>query len=279
MKRIIVAVILVGLAGQASATVGSIISSFKIGATTILAWPGGIYRDSSYVYCMAKYETIVYLAIYYPYGKWYRDRELLYPIGYDDVPLDMTGCHLGAGYFAFTVSGSGQPIYFATLSSGSIVQSFIPGGFSDIMWDGLYYHVGSGSGAYDRYTTAGTPAGQWTVAGWPAGMSGWGSTCSDYFNNAAGRYLFVGSTRDRLHYVFNMNDGSLLASWPVLHNYWRGQNYGDAYPTSYGGALWYHGYILTQTPHENWAYQLDVDRRNATNVVPASVGKIKAIYR
>ena len=281
MKRIIVAVILAALAGQASATIGSVISSFYLGQTTLLLWPSGIYRDSSYVYHLFSYADVLYLDIDYPNGERYRDLTLLYPLGFDDVPGAMTGCHLGAAYFAFAVYGYGDPIYFATLSSASIVGSFNPADNYDIMWDGRYYHVNTGNGVYDRYTTAGAPAGQWTVAGWPAGIWGNGSTFSKSFNYASGRYLFVAgrmSGRD-LHCTFNMDDGSLVASFsrPTSSRYCFGQNFGDAYPARYGGAIWYHGYFsLTE---EHWAYQIDVDARGATNVVPASVGKIKAIYR
>ncbi len=279
MRKIIAVVCMAALATCAYAEVGSVISSFYIGKTVEpTSYFAAIYRDPAYVYSFWNYIDTAYLRTYTPSGSQVNNVYL----ASSTYPGDMTGCHLGAPYFAFSGTESDK-IYFARTDNASVLQSFPakgPGGRDpyDIMWDGRYYHVHSATGVYNLYTPAGALAGQWTVAGWPAGMRAGGSAFSKSFNNAGGRYLFVVSSRDDLHYVFNMGSGSLLASWGMVTEYSRGQNYGDAYPASYGGALWYHGY-LTQPPHEHWAYQIDVNARGAASVVPASIGKIKAIYR
>jgi hypothetical protein len=282
MKKIIVALLLAALAGQASATLGSIISSFYIGKSnpeSIPSYYTCIYRDPTYVYGFFIYGGQIVITVRTPTGS----RVSAHPFYYEPYPYpgSMTGSHLGESYFAFS-DYECERIY-TTDKYGEIAGSFPaegPGGRDpfDIMWDGRYYHVHNAEGKYNLYTTAGALAGQWTVAGWPAGMRGGGSTFSKSFNNAGGRYLFVVGP-GRSDYAFNMNDGSLLASWslPPYPYTCYGQNFGDAYPASYGGALWYHAF--SNPTDEHWAYQIDVDARNATNVVPASIGKIKAIYR
>ena len=47
-------------------------------------------------------------------------------------------------------------------------------------------------------------------------------------------------------------------------------------PLNYGAALWLRGSLENSTV---WVYEVDVEARGATSVLPASVGKIKAIYR
>ena len=288
MKRIIVALILAALAGQASATIGSVISSFYIGITIIEpigSYYRGIYRDSSYVYSLRHIPTMGYLITFTPSGSVVKTEELIFLAPYDYLG-DATGCHLGTSYLAFSVTGGDELIYIATTNNASILQSFGaegPGGEDpyDIMWDGRYYHVHNNEGRYNLYTPAGSSAGQWTVAGWPAGMWATGSTFSKSFNNASGRYLLVAGGlggRD-LYCGFNMDDGSLVASFsrPPSHLPCYGQHYGDAYPARFGGAIWHHAF--SYVTNEHWAYQVDIDARGATNVLPASIGKIKAIYR
>lgn len=286
MRRIIIIVCAAALAACAYAKVGSVISSFYIGKTTEpTSHFQCIYRDPSYVYAMFEYCSEYYINVYKPSGGKVAWRKVLTSYPYLEYFGSTTGCHLGAPYLAFSATENYFPwrIYTVSTNNGSVVQSFLaegPGGSNpyDIMWDGLYYNVHSGKGVYNRYTRAGAQAGRWTVAGWPAGLSAGASTFSRCFNNASGRYLFMVSGRDDLHYVFNMNDGSLLASWGAVTEYCYGQSYGDAYPRSYGGALWYHGYIW-QENDAHWAYQIDVDARGAALVLPASLGKVKAIYR
>jgi hypothetical protein len=75
-----------------------------------------------------------------------------------------------------------------------------------------------------------------------------------------------------------MGTGSLVGSWPIpFSGFHLAGVCGDAYPSSYGASLW----EITQNDGNNsyWVYQTDIDARGATNVLPASLGKVKAIYR
>jgi hypothetical protein len=287
MKRIIVALLLAALAGQVWGTVGSVISTFYLFRTVEpTSYSSGIYRDSEYVYSFFQYVDILYVSVFTPYGS-HADTKGGWEMGLISYPADITRGHLGSSSAAFSIIEADE--IWITNDWYNIVQSFPAqrpggGGPGDIMWDGRYYHVHDGGGKYNLYTAAGALAGQWTVAGWPAGMWGGGSTFTKSFNNAGGRYLFVAGGlggRD-LYCAFNMDDGSLVASFsrPESSFTRRGQEYGDAYPARYGGAIWCHfSRFVSPSYHDHWAYQVDIDARGATNVVPASVGKIKAIYR
>lgn len=278
MRRAIIIVCAAAWAASAYAEVGSLISSFYIGKTKEpTSCFRGIYRDPSYVYAMFWYAREIWIFTYTPSGVEVRTKQV-YACYEEDYLGPATGTHLGAPYIAFSaaVLPPMWRIYIANVNTGSVAQSFPVGG-SDIMWDGQYYSVQVRNGVYKRYTPAGAEAGEWAVAGWPAGLSGYGSAFSRRFNYAAGRYLFVATFHAGSHFVFNMEDGSLLASWPKIPILGYGQSYGDAYPRSYGGALWSHGYVYEGDAH--WAYQIDINARCGGAVLPASLGKVKALYR
>ncbi|MGD8719576.1 MAG: hypothetical protein PVH29_12250 [Candidatus Zixiibacteriota bacterium] len=74
-----------------------------------------------------------------------------------------------------------------------------------------------------------------------------------------------------------MDTGSVVATWLKSFHNWGSAVCGDAAPSSYGASLW--GLSYDWDTDVFTVYQTDIDARGATNVVPASVGKIKAIYR
>ena len=283
MKRIIVAVVLVGLAGQVWGTVGSIISSVNLGYQRPFN-PHCIYRDANYIYTMGAVESAMCILQYSTAGSlvksiWLVDRYFM---------RDLDGCHLGSQYFCGTSWGFPPYwLYFFRTADGSVVGSFTvspPGsGYStSVAWDGEHYYVGMerNYGEFARYTATGASAGTWTPAGWPSTTYYLaGIAFSRYACNTEGRYLAAGLAymgTDNRHYLINMDTGSLITSWSLPLSVGAGVVCGHStQPSVYGLAYW----VQLEDYLYDWAYEVDIDARGATNVLPASVGKIKAIYR
>lgn len=276
MRRIIIIVCAAALGTCAYARVGSVISSFHIGNPGSISVYGSLYRDPSHVYAVWDYGGQNYLRRYTATGSFVNQ---VY-IGYRDEGIgDADHCHLGRPYFAFV------DLFDLTVinaNDGSIAASFAikgPGTWRpyNVMWDGKYYYVNQfmDYGVFNRYTSAGSLAGKWAAAGWPSGMRSSGVAFAHRFDNVAGRYLLAAAAGRSC--AINMVNGSLIATWPLPLDSCYGAVYGDAAPSSYGAAMWVHSYIYP--PGRNWAYQIDVGARAAASVLPASLGKVKAIYR
>jgi hypothetical protein len=288
MKRIIVGLVLAATVGQASAAVGSIINSFPIAYFTPGAnEPYGIARDPSYIYVgFWSRSAPDYLRSYTAAGA---------PVG--SVTLSgieecrfMGPCHLGAGYlFVLDDRNTGDVLAFIRKDTGSLISSFpVLGGGAGVLsptvaWDGMYYYAaGSFSqGEFNLYDTAGSLVRTWKAAGWPSHITGIGTLAFAHCaGGASGRYLvacpYWGYERSC---IVDINTGSLVATWRLPYTYGDvavGLAYGDASPPSYGATCWVNWSVMGIGW---WALQIDVDARGATTVLPASVGKIKAIYR
>ena len=93
-------------------------------------------------------------------------------------------------------------------------------------------------------------------------------------NYGAGPYFVAGSGfRDR-YCMTTFPGGSLVATWTLPSPYITHMSYGDSSnPGVYGAAIW----ATTWSPYD--VVEIDIDARNASSVVPASIGKVKAIYR
>jgi hypothetical protein len=270
------------LATCAYAEIGSVISSFYMGYSTYRVWYFGIYRDASYVYALYDQYDNNYIVKYTPTGSvvnW----PMIHHSGFSYYG-EADRCHLGAGYLAYI---GDLTLWCADYNFCQHVASFpvvAPTGVPrNLTWDGQYYYVNTWSdgGVFNRYTPAGALVGTWAAAGWPSGVSAGGVSFSKTFNNASGRYL-VAVAGDNRMYTFNMADGgSLVGSWliPAPTYGYRGAVCGDAYPASRGAALWVHYCFGTGDRPTSWAYQIDINAPGATSVLPASIGKIKAIYR
>jgi hypothetical protein len=283
MRKIITVVCAAALATCAYAEVGSVISSFYIGYSTYRVWHFGIYRDASYVYSLYDQYDNTYIYRFTPSGS-IKGLSVVYYKGFLEYG-EADHCHLGAGYLAYL---GYTTLWFADLNlphhhvASFPVRSPSTWKVNNLVWDGRYYYVNywSDYGVFNRYTPAGALVGTWAVAGWPPGVSAGGVAFSRTFNNASGRYLLAVSSGDRL-YAYNMDGGSLLGSWriPPATRGHRGGVCGDAYPSSYGAALWVHYAFGHGDRPISWAYQIDINARGAASVVPASLGKVKAIYR
>jgi hypothetical protein len=261
-------------AGVAAAEVGSIIGSFQMNAFSgTYRWCFGADRDETFVYAvdydiftgddyLIARDTSGNLARLVPIsgvGGWWKS--------YGDRS------HLGAGYMAVADFGDMLTI---NKTSGSIVSSFRAAQGDSFFWDGSYYYCSRHgyAGVFDRFTSTGSAAGAWTASGWPAAMTGIsGCGYSSYACGAGGRYLVAtAQLSSEPSCIIDINTGSLLATWAL--NYIEGAVCGPAHPRSYGESYW----VIKIIVDSFYAVQVDINGRHV-GVVPASVGKIKALYR
>ena len=131
------------------------------------------------------------------------------------------------------------------------------------------------------YTPAGSLAGTWTAAGWPANLHSCGGIAyAPKVLNHAGAYIIVshvfnvGFTEPNC--VFTYPGGSLVGSWTAPAEGDEGSVYGPAYPAAtYGGAYWCDWY--TGSVYE--AVQFDLGNIGGPGVAPASLGRVKALFK
>ena len=235
-------------AAPAQATIGSVISSFYIPDTA----RNGIYRESNYVYTVQKDGAYYYLRSYSTTGS-YLSRII---IDHADESALYSGSrtHLGAGYVAlcdrddnllkiFSITGGGLPV-----ASFSVMRA--P---TNCFWTGEYYYV--------------NPREVMPYCG--------GATYAQHGNESEGPY-FVASpeTSGRPCCITTFPGGSLVRTWTIPSGRVSHLAYGDSsQPSTYGAAIW----AILNNP---WmVIEFDIDARGASSVVPASVGKVKAIYR
>jgi hypothetical protein len=275
-KRVITTWVAISLgflaAAPARATIGSIISSFDI------AWgsKGGIYREGQYVYLPYNVNNYNYIRRLTTSGSVLSSYRILttdpYPV------LSGSRTHLGAGYVAFL-----QPeiryLKIFSLSGGTPVASFTitPMSAWNCFWDGDYYYVNrpDDKGRFLRYSRTGVYEGTWTCAGWPSSMTECrGAEYAQRGNYGSGPYFVAGSGSVNRYCMTTFPAGSLVRTWTLPSPYILHMAYGDSSnPGAFGATIW----ATTWTPPS--VREIDIDARNAATVLPASLGKIKAIYR
>lgn len=279
MKVIAILVLAALTAASAYADVGSVISSFLWNATPA---PGGICRDASYVYAVIRdVSGPEYLRRYNTAGS------LL-----GSVPLAMTypregdHSHLGAAYLC-TIDDDTDRLHMVDKTSGATASSFAvagPGGKSprEVTWDGTYYYIGGGAqdpGHYNLYTPAGSLARSWRPAGWPSGLTVPNALAyASFAVNREGHYLLASSAMySQPNVIIDIPSGSLVASWimPVYNGAAGAVCGASSKPGTYRAAYW-----VNWNSRNTWyAFEFDIGAAVNPAVVPASVGKVKAIYR
>jgi hypothetical protein len=256
---------------------GAVISSFRM---TGVAKPYalGIYRDASYVYGLIHGSSQNYLYRFTAAGT----RVSSYVLNGTSTPRDACRAHVGAGYLAF-VDATKRHLLVFPVTGGSAVTSFPVAGASfplNCFWDGTYYYVNGPSdlGKFNRYEETGAAAGTWSCAGWPDGMTYCGGAAhADYGNNAPGPYFVATSwLGGEPMCMTTFPGGSLVRTWtPPLENA-NGLAYGkSSRPATYGDAVW----AAWFTGSSLYAFEFDVAARTKPAVAPASIGKIKSLYR
>jgi hypothetical protein len=261
------------LAAPAHATIGSFISSFDIPASY---YGMGILAQGDYVYLHGR-PTLYYIYTYTHSGSLIRSRSI--DPGSTGFLSGGSRTHLGPGYMAILDPNTGSFKIFSISNAGTPVASFsVTNGARNVFWDGNYYYVNQydDRGRFLRYTANGNSAGYWNCAGWPSSMTYcYGATYAQYGNNAKGPY-FVASAgaTTRPYCMTTFPGGALVATWTLPNQYLSHLSYGDSSnPSLYGAAIW----GVASSPYDVW--EIDIDARNASAVLPASVGKIRAIYR
>jgi len=279
-KRVITTWVAISLgflaAAPAHGTIGSIISSFSIDSFSQY----GIYREGGYVYLSRNYNNYNYLRKLTTSGSSVASFQLL---GGDPYPLiGGSRTHLGAGYIGLYDWDPGIDDYFRIFSTsigGAPVASFrVAGDLFNFFWDGEYYYFNrpGDRNLFVRYSRTGVSAGSWTCAGWPASMTYcYGAEYARRGNYGEGPYFVAGSSSAYTPYCMTtFPGGSLVATWMLPSPYLTRLSYGDSSnPGLYGASIW----ALTVSPYS--VREIDIDARNASTVVPASLGKVKAIYR
>jgi hypothetical protein len=271
----VVAIAVLQAAAPARATIGSIISSFGL-----TGWQTyGIYCGGNYVYISENWNNTNYLRTYTRTGTYLRRVRLL---GADPYPiLSGSRTHLGAGYVALIDYSAQELEIYSINRGGSPVTSFrIMNNPHNNFWNGDYYYISrrTDKERVSRYTPSGSYAGYWTCAGWPGAMRYCsGAAYAQHGNKSEGPYFVASSGESgRPCCMTTFPGGSLVSTWIVpTMSIWH-LSYGDSSnPGTYGAAIW----AIHTSPTTHAVLEIDIDARGASSVVPASLGKVKAIYR
>jgi hypothetical protein len=239
----------------------------------------GIYRDSSYVYGVMYGTGRNYLHRFTTNGTLTGEYALYETV----LPRGADRAHLGEGYLSLVDGNTGYLYVFST-SGGTPVTSFpVASGPYPLscFWDGNYYYANGSSdtGKFRRYTAGGAAAGQWICAGWPSAMTTCGgATIANAGNNTTGSPYFVACSWSigQPMCMTTYPAGSLVRTWAMPDANGNGLCYGDSSsPSAYGAAVWADWY----TGSALYAYEIDIGARGGSNVKPASLGKLKSLYR
>ncbi len=287
MKGIILVTVAAGVAFVATpfafGDVGSVISSFTMSgshAPTAVA----VYRDTDFVYGVLQYgppeEQEYKLFTYTPNGSVLGSIPLNCSLEGINCRLnwldDADHSILGDGYFGIIGVGKYFPPFGLdfNIKTGSIAGSFptsplgtayayIPGG--------RYFYVGQ---TYPNYIFRFTTSGSIVSSFKPEDVCDL-LAATDYYNGRYGAYLISYGGGSGLYHHIYTDDGSLVGSfWMGLSGATFAGVCGPGYPSYYGitywcvGWGWYEGFDC---------FQIDLGNRVA--VAPASIGKIKALFR
>jgi hypothetical protein len=270
--RVITAAALFAAALPASAfgSLGSIISSFWV-ADNWWSYAFGVARDATYIYWVTTERA--------PYHLYYRNPGGggggsvfigTFPAGHADADASV----LGPGYFADIYrEGTSGPFSITDfdIHTGSAVASWAR--FNDIQ--GYAYnparrirYVGNKNGYVYRYNAAGSLLGSFPA---PEGISGLAAT--NEFAGSRGEYIIV--TKAHYWYVFTAQGVEIArVRFPWEFGSIGESACGPGYPSEYGTTLWC---IALDKDYDSYVCQISL--HNATALTPASVGKIKALFR
>lgn len=175
-------------------------------------------------------------------------------------------CHLGSGYFvgAHVSGGVRAWPYSAGGNPGTTYTVVIASAQGrGVAWDGTYYYATTG--------TYGTPIGIYTTAGSQVGTvpgSVYNAGVYDYATPVSGNgYIYVGTQSPLTIIEVSLATGSYVRTISGVPSFPAGTDFG-----------WSDGYIYTAiqaSPGQIYVY----DGPGFSSVVPASLGKIKAVYR
>jgi hypothetical protein len=264
------------------ADVGSVISSFCMTGDSD-PYAVAVYRDADFVYGVLQYgptgEHEFKLFTYAANGSVLRSKALDCTLEWVNTRLDwlQDADHSvsGDGYFGVIGAGKYLPPFGLdfNITTGSIAGSFptspsarayahIPGG--------TYFYVGQSYPSYIfRFTTSGSVVSSFNPRDVCDHLA-----ATDRYNGLSGAYLITYGGGSGLYHHIYTDGGSLVGSfWLGPFSMTFAGVCGPGYPSSYGTTYWCIGW----GSGGSWCYQIDL--ANGVNVAPASVGKVKALFR
>lgn len=279
----LVVVLIVLTAAAANAGVGSVISSFPMSGNNE-PYAVAVYRDANFVYGVLQYgptgEHEHKLFTYAPNGSVLGSIPLSCTPGWANCRLDWLhdADHsvLGDGYFGIIGVGKSFPPFGLdfNIKTGSIVGSFPTSPYAR-----AYAHIPGGAYIYVGQSYPSNIF-RLTMSGSVVSSFNPRDVCdllaaTDYFKGLNGAYLVsYGGGSGLYHHVYT-DAGSLVGSFWLGHFSMAFAGVcGPGYPSSYGITYWC---ISWGSGGGVWCFQIDLG--NATAVAPASVGKIKALFR
>jgi hypothetical protein len=178
--------------------------------------------------------------------------------------------------------------YQVNLATGSVVSSFPAsaaggGALKDCAYNGTYYFSKGGNDGitFARYTTAGASAGTWTATGsssitWCGGID-WTQYLNTATNGGSGYMVVYSQNPTSAANVVTYPGGSLVAWWDHAgtNGNTTGCFVGPPSNAAYGETCWAN---IRVGNNQYWCYEVDLGN-GASALTPASVGRIKAIYR
>ncbi len=251
-------------AGATQASVGSVISSFKLsGSAPPLAT--AIYRDWTYVYGVLQATGTNYLKSFTANGSVVGSRTL--PRA--NRPRDADHSALGGGYFDTFDLGSKMLLTYTTggdfvkskpLPSDTTAYAYIPGNRT--------YFIAREEMIF-RYTLDDVLVNKFYVGGTIGGLA-----ATPAYDGRNGQYIIVGREGAGGYSYAYTGGGSLVDSFVVPGSGTHGSVVGRAAPMNLARTYWCNQNVAGA----RWAYQVDVGG-TGIGVAPASIGKIKTLYR
>ena len=250
-------------ASAAQAGVGSVISSFRMTRTGTPS-ANGIYRDDTFVYAVVDTAGDNYLRLYTTAGSLVGSVVL----AGSDVPRDADHSLLGSGYV--DVFDYGKKMLLTYTLDGSLVNSkAVPSDTTAFAYiPGTQRYFLARDQMIFRYTLNDVLLNKFYVGGDLRGLA-----ASGRYDGKAGQYLVAGRAGTGGYSYVYSGAGSLIDSFVVPGT----GTYGSV--AALGAFDSTNTYWCVQTVGlYRWAYQVDIGAASPA-VVPASVGRLKALYR
>jgi hypothetical protein len=252
------------------AEVGDVISSFHVGST--MRDTSGVARSARYVTCLDTVSLRCYFYRYTPAGS----LVARYYIGQLGYLHGASPCHLDSSYIGVVTGADSLDFYTLNGTFVSSINTYevIHPGF-DATWDGKYYYILDNSLArtLHRYTSAGSYVGTWAVPGWPASIPyAGGIGYLSRFANSPGSYFVVTGKESGAGAIMTLPGGSFVATFTAAVPNSHGAHAGrSSDPDNHGAVLWVND--------GDYIYELDMGNGPGNAVEPASVGRVKALFR
>jgi hypothetical protein len=234
--------------------------------------PTAVYRDADYVYVVNLGLLYAYAMIFTPTGSYVGGLSFA---GLRYIPEDADHSFLGTSHITLAVENG--------------IMTYPKEGGGCVRWDhrGLietlgyahrpgspYYFVGvwPESRDYD-YIVYGFNTGGSLISTFAPAYAG-ALAASDRFAGVGGEYLITHSGVGPCG-VYDPG-GSLVATFAHEAGWIRGGTAGPGYPASWGTTLWV---LESWGSRERTVFQIDLGNGTPSAITPASLGKVKALFR